>query len=130
MEKSTPKHTRRLRRNMALLLIPAVFSALAVYLLWHTHPELSYWLDLLDQGHTLLEANPWALIAGTRHLAGNRLSKQPGIDPFRRSADTALWNTSDLGTGNQRTKPVQHLDLRIGRGPFTRPTHALRITPS
>ena len=65
------EHTRRLRRNLALLLIPAAFSALAVYLLWHSHPDREYWLDLLQQGRDFLEANPWALIA--------LLATMPGI---------------------------------------------------
>jgi len=61
---------RGLRRNFALLLIPAVFSAMAVYLLWHSHPDVAYWLDLLDEGHAFLEANPWALIAVLATLPG------------------------------------------------------------
>ena len=61
---------RRFRRNLALLLIPAAFSALAVYLLWSRHPDLKYWLSLLDQAHAILEANPWALIALLATLPG------------------------------------------------------------
>lgn len=65
-----PEQTRRLWRNLALLLIPAVFSALAVYLLWCSHPEASHWLNLLAQGRGFLEANPWALIATLATLPG------------------------------------------------------------
>jgi uncharacterized membrane protein YdjX (TVP38/TMEM64 family) len=61
---------RRLRRNLALLLIPAAFSAMAVFLLWQSHPNLAYWLGLIDTGRAFLEANPWALIAVLATLPG------------------------------------------------------------
>lgn len=61
---------RRLRRNLALLLIPALFSAAAVLLLWQSHPDAAYWLGLLSDGRTFLEANPWALIAVLATLPG------------------------------------------------------------
>lgn len=67
-EPSEPKH--RLRRNLALLLIPAALSALAVFLLWRNHPDPAYWLDLLAQGRAFLEAHPWALIAVLATLPG------------------------------------------------------------
>lgn len=61
---------RRLRRNLALLLIPALISAMAVFLLWKSHPEMAYWLGLIDSGRSFLEANPWALIAVLATLPG------------------------------------------------------------
>jgi uncharacterized membrane protein YdjX (TVP38/TMEM64 family) len=61
---------RRMVRNLALLLIPALFSALAVFLFWNSHPELDYWLGLLAEGRNFLEANPWALIAALATLPG------------------------------------------------------------
>jgi uncharacterized membrane protein YdjX (TVP38/TMEM64 family) len=73
---------RRLRRNLALLLIPAVFSALAVYLLWISHPEVTYWLNLLNQGHAFLEANPWALIATLATLPGLGFPSSPVLILF------------------------------------------------
>lgn len=64
------KSTRRLQRNLALLCIPAVLSALTVFLLWHSHPEVAYWLGLLAEGQSFLQANPWALIAVLATLPG------------------------------------------------------------
>ncbi len=64
------KPNRRLRRNIALLCIPALISALAVFLLWQSHPDLAYWLGLLEEGRAFLEANPWALIAVLATLPG------------------------------------------------------------
>ncbi len=62
--------TRRLRRNLALLLIPAAISALAVLLLWQSHPEVEYWLRWILDGRAFLEANPWSLIAVLATLPG------------------------------------------------------------
>jgi uncharacterized membrane protein YdjX (TVP38/TMEM64 family) len=61
---------KRTMRNLTLLVIPALFSALAVFLLWHNHPEIDYWLGLLASGRTYLEDNPWALIAVLATLPG------------------------------------------------------------
>ncbi|MGZ0654336.1 TVP38/TMEM64 family protein [Coraliomargarita sp. W4R53] len=77
-----PEQTRRLWRNLALLLIPAVFSALAVYLLWRSHPDLAYWLGLMEQGRAFLEANPWALIAALATLPGLGFPISPVIVLF------------------------------------------------
>jgi len=62
--------TRRLRRNLALLCIPAAVSALAVFLLWQSQPEVGYWIGLLEDGRVFLEAHPWALIAVLATLPG------------------------------------------------------------
>ena len=62
--------TRRLRRNLALLLIPAAISAFAVLLLWQSHPEVEYWLRWILDGRAFLEANPWSLIAVLATLPG------------------------------------------------------------
>lgn len=62
--------TRRLRRNLALLLIPAAIWALAVLLLWQSHPEVEYWLRWILDGRAFLEANPWSLIAVLATLPG------------------------------------------------------------
>jgi uncharacterized membrane protein YdjX (TVP38/TMEM64 family) len=61
---------RRLRRNLALLLIPALISAMAVYLLWQSHPDLDYWLGLLEMGRQYLVEHPWALVAILATLPG------------------------------------------------------------
>lgn len=61
---------RRHWRNLALLLVPALFSATAAFLLWQSHPDVAYWLGLLDEGRAFLEANPWALIAALATLPG------------------------------------------------------------
>ncbi|MDQ8194611.1 VTT domain-containing protein [Coraliomargarita sp. SDUM461004] len=67
---TTSEPRPRFLRNLALLLIPALISAMTVFLLWQRHPELDYWLQLLDRGRTLLEENPWALIAALATLPG------------------------------------------------------------
>lgn len=61
---------RRWKRNLALLLVPALISAFAVYLMWQSHPEISYWIGLLERGRAFLEAHPWALIAALATLPG------------------------------------------------------------
>jgi len=76
MTEST-EQKRRLRRNLALLLIPAVFSAAAVFLLWQSQPDVAYWLGVLDAGRSFLEANPWALIAVLATLPGLGLPSSP-----------------------------------------------------
>lgn len=72
----------RLQRNLALLLIPAIFSAIAVFLLWRMHPDAAYWLNLLDLGRSFLEANPWALIATLATLPGLGFPISPVIVLF------------------------------------------------
>lgn len=62
--------TRRRWRNLALLCIPAVLSALTVFMLWRSHPNAEYWLNLLAAGRAFLEAHPWALIAVLATLPG------------------------------------------------------------
>ena len=61
---------RRLLRKPALLLILGVFSATAIMLLWQSHPEAIYWLNLLDLGHSFLKENPWALFVVMATLPG------------------------------------------------------------
>lgn len=61
---------RNLKRNLALLLVPALISAFAAYLMWRTHPEAAYWIDLLELGRAFLEDHPWALIAALATLPG------------------------------------------------------------
>ena len=65
-----PEQPRKWKRNLALLLVPALISAFVVYLMWRTHPETSYWVELLGQGRTFLEEHPWALIAALATLPG------------------------------------------------------------
>ena len=73
---------RRLKRNLALLLIPALFSAMAVFLLWQSHPDLDYWLGLLEKSRAYLEANPWALIAVLATLPGLGFPSSPVLVLF------------------------------------------------
>ena len=61
---------RRWKRNLALLFIPALISAFAVFLMWQSHPETEYWIGLLQEGRSFLEAHPWALIALLATLPG------------------------------------------------------------
>ena len=61
---------RRLQRKLVLLLVLGVVSAMVVMLLWQSHPEAIYWLELLDLGHSFLEENPWALFVVLATLPG------------------------------------------------------------
>ena len=61
---------RRLQRKLVLLLVLGVVSAMVVMLLWQSHPEAIYWLELLDLGHSFLEENPWALFVVMATLPG------------------------------------------------------------
>jgi uncharacterized membrane protein YdjX (TVP38/TMEM64 family) len=81
MENPT-EQKHRLRHRLALLLIPAIFSAMAVFLFWRMHPDKSYWLNLLDQGQGFLETNPWALIAALATLPGFGFPISPVIVLF------------------------------------------------
>ena len=66
----TTAASRRWKRNLALLIIPALISAAAVFLFWQSHPDVEYWIGLIAQGREFLEANPWALIAALAILPG------------------------------------------------------------
>ncbi|MGJ8651572.1 MAG: TVP38/TMEM64 family protein [Opitutaceae bacterium] len=66
----TPESPSRIKRNLLLLLIPAVLSAATLYAIWSTHPEIEYWKDLLYAGLHFLEANPWALVLALATLPG------------------------------------------------------------
>jgi len=61
---------RRLQRKLVLLLVLGVVLLIAVLLLWKSHPEAIYWLELLDLGHSFLEENPWALFVVMATLPG------------------------------------------------------------
>ena len=60
---------RRLQRKLVLLVL-GVVSAMVVMLLWQSHPEAIYWLELLDAGHNFLKENPWALFVVMATLPG------------------------------------------------------------
>ncbi|MEN8660864.1 MAG: VTT domain-containing protein [Lentimonas sp.] len=66
----SPASSSRLKRNLLLLIIPAVLSATVVFLLWQSHPDLDYWKDLVVSIYAFLEANPWALILALAILPG------------------------------------------------------------
>jgi uncharacterized membrane protein YdjX (TVP38/TMEM64 family) len=72
----------KLQRKLALLLIPAVLSAMAVFLLWQSHPETKYWLGLLGAVYSYLEENPWALIAAMATLPGLGFPSSPVLVLF------------------------------------------------
>lgn len=73
---------RRLQRKLALLLTSGVFSAMAVFLLWQSHPDISYWLGLLNTGHSFLGENPWALILVMATLPGLGFPSSPVLVLF------------------------------------------------
>ena len=60
----------RKKSNLVLLLIPFIFTVLVTYLLWKSHPERSYWLDLLSSVKSFIEVNPWALVLALATLPG------------------------------------------------------------
>ena len=66
----TPEKTRRIARNLLLLLIPACLGAAAVFFLYQTYPDLDYWKGFFDEGREYLEAHPWALILVLATLPG------------------------------------------------------------
>jgi uncharacterized membrane protein YdjX (TVP38/TMEM64 family) len=72
----------KLQRKLALLLIPAVLSAMAVFLLWQSHPEIKFWLGLLGTVYSYLEENPWALIAAIATLPGLGFPSSPVLVLF------------------------------------------------
>jgi uncharacterized membrane protein YdjX (TVP38/TMEM64 family) len=73
---------RRLQRKLTLLLTSGVFSAMAVFLLWQSHPDISYWLGLLNTGHSFLGENPWALILVMATLPGLGFPSSPVLVLF------------------------------------------------
>ena len=58
------------QRKLLLLLIPALSSALCLYLLWSTHPDPEYWYALWKDGLNYLKAHPSALILSMAILPG------------------------------------------------------------
>lgn len=61
---------RGFQRKLALLLILGVVLIIAFLLLWQSHPEAIYWMELLDVGYSFLEENPWALFVVMATLPG------------------------------------------------------------
>lgn len=70
MIEPTEKKKSRLVRNSLLLLIPGIFGALTVFLMWHSNPDLEYWRGLFEACMDFLKANPWALILALATLPG------------------------------------------------------------
>lgn len=70
MTEPPPTKKSRLVRNGLLLLIPGTVGALAVYLLWQSHPDPDYWRGRFDQILDFLKAHPWALLAAVATLPG------------------------------------------------------------
>jgi uncharacterized membrane protein YdjX (TVP38/TMEM64 family) len=66
----SPAPSSRLKRNLLLLIIPAVLSAATIFILWWAHPEIQYWKDLFFVILAFLEANPWALVIALATLPG------------------------------------------------------------
>ncbi|MFP4157092.1 MAG: hypothetical protein ACLFU4_05680 [Opitutales bacterium] len=58
------------RRRLGLALIPAMFSACAVFLLWRSHPDPAYWQSLAQAALDQLAARPWALLLALATLPG------------------------------------------------------------
>lgn len=45
-----------------LLIGAAIVSAGLVFLAWRSHPDVDYWLGLIEDGRGFLEAHPWTLV--------------------------------------------------------------------
>ena len=65
-----PPASKRIIRNLCLLLIPAALAALALFYAWSTHPELEYWQQLGSDARTYLEAHPLLLVLALATLPG------------------------------------------------------------
>lgn len=70
MEEIEHREPIKWRRQLALFLIMGCLGALAVFLLWHSHPELDYWKGLGNDALDYLEAHPWALLLALATLPG------------------------------------------------------------
>lgn len=64
------KDRSRWKRNGALLVGAALFSAGVVFFAWQSHPDVDYWLGLAENGRAFLEAHPWALVLLLATLPG------------------------------------------------------------
>ena len=73
---------RRLKRKLASLMILSVLSAIAFFIFWQNHPDISYYLRLLEAGLSFLEENPWALIAVMATLPGLGFPSSPVLVLF------------------------------------------------
>lgn len=62
--------SKRIIRNLCLLLIPAALAALGLFYAWSTHPELEYWQQLGSDARTYLEAHPLLLVLALATLPG------------------------------------------------------------
>ena len=58
------------RSNLVLLFLPFILTVLVTCLLWTTHPERAYWINLLSSVKSFLELNPWALVLALATLPG------------------------------------------------------------
>ena len=58
------------KSNLVLLFLPFILTVLVTYLLWTTHPERAYWINLLSSVKSFLELNPWALVLALATLPG------------------------------------------------------------
>lgn len=82
MPEATDTPPSRLKRNLALFIVPAILSAAAILLLWQSHPNLNYWIGLLETGHAFLQANPWALVVLLATLPGIGFPTSPVLILF------------------------------------------------
>ena len=69
--------SKRIIRNLCLLLIPAALAALGLFYAWSTHPELEYWQQLGSDARTYLEAHPLLLVLALATLPGIGLPMSP-----------------------------------------------------
>ena len=73
---------RRPKYKLASLMILSVLSAIAFFIFWQNHPDISYWLRLLGAGLIFLEDNPLALIAVMATLPGLGFPSSPVLVLF------------------------------------------------
>ena len=58
------------KSNLLLLFLPFILTVLLTYLLWTSHPEKAYWINLICEVKSFLELNPWALVLTLATLPG------------------------------------------------------------
>ena len=72
----------RPKRKLESLMISSVLSAIAFLIFWQNHPNISYYLWLLEAGLSFLEDYPWALIAVMATLPGLGFPSSPDLELF------------------------------------------------
>ena len=62
--------SKRIIRNLCLLLIPAILAALGLFYAWNAYPDLAHWKQLGSDARVYLEAHPLLLVLALATLPG------------------------------------------------------------